>query len=160
MPTRLDGSRKAKFQAAHPGSHAHVDALALKPRDGLRLAATIWPTLPGKDRQVLMAIDVAGVAIRLEVAPHGGAALSVGRHRVEVAAPMLARRWYGIEATVDAAGGMLSIVQKPLRPVGAIVDGGRQELKADLPAIAGTARVFIAAAPHGHAATAHYNGKI
>ncbi|MSP89810.1 MAG: N,N-dimethylformamidase [Alphaproteobacteria bacterium] len=160
MPTRLDGSRAGKFQAARPGSYGRIDALALTAPGGLRLAATIWPTLPSLGRQVVMGIDVAGVAIRLEISSHGGAALSVDTHRVEISASMLARRWYGIAATIDTANGTLLIEQKPLQPVGAIVDGGRQALRVKLPTIAGTGRVFIAAALHGNTAEAHYNGKI
>lgn len=160
MPTPLDGPRAGKFQAANPGSYARIDALALTSQGGLGLAATIWPTLPGRECQVVMAIDVAGVAIHLEIAPHGGAALSVDGHRVEVSAPMLPRRWYAIDAAIDVAGGMLSVTQKPLSPVGTIADGGYHSLRADLPAIAGTGRVFIAAAPQGNAAHGHYNGKI
>lgn len=161
MPTAIDGNKSGRFHDARPGSYARIEALAIKAAGGgLQLSATIWPTLPGKKRQVVLALDVGGVAIRLELAPHGGAALSVGDARVEIAAPMLSRRWYAIGGTVDVANGTLSLVQTPLAPVGAIVDGGRHAVSARLPSIDGIARVTIAAEPAGNGADAVYNGKI
>ena len=80
MPTPLDGQRKGLFHAAHPGSYARIDALALG-GGGLKLTARVWPTLPGKGRQALVSIDVGGAAIRLEVGPHGGAQLRLGADR-------------------------------------------------------------------------------
>ena len=159
MTTPLDGRHDGKFRPAFPGSHARIDALALQ-GNGLRLSATVWPTLPGKGRQALIAIDVAGVVIRLELAPHGGAQIRVGNQSLAITAPMLARRWYAIEAAIDVAGGKLSLTQTPLAPLGTIVDEGRDEAKAPLPPIAGVARVHLAAAPEGEEVASHYNGKI
>ncbi|MBL8691031.1 MAG: N,N-dimethylformamidase [Rhodospirillaceae bacterium] len=159
MPTSLDGRRKGLFHAAHPGSYARIEALALG-GGGLKLAARVWPTLPGKGRQALVSIDVDGAAIRLEVGPHGGAQLRLGAETVAVDAPMLSRRWYAIEAIVDVAGGRLSVTQTPLEPVGTLVDSGRGEAKAKLRPLSGTARVLVAAALEGDDVIAHFNGKI
>jgi len=159
MPTPLDGKRKGVFHAASPGSYARVEALTLD-GSGLKLSATVWPTLPMSGRQALISVDVGGAAIRLEVGPHGGVQLRLGAEAVIVEAPMLNRRWYAIEAVIDVAGGRLSLSQTPLHPVGSIVDGGREEVEAKLPAIAGAARVLIAAALEGSDVIAHYNGKI
>lgn len=159
LPTPLDGRHVGKFQTASPGSYARIDALAL-PEHGMRLSATVWPTLPGKGRQVLIAIDVSGVAIRLELAPHGGAQIRVGTQSVAVDAPMLARRWYAIEAMIDGTESTLSLTQTPIDPIGTIVDGGRAKAGAELPAISGTGRVLLAAEPDGSGAAIHYNGKI
>ena len=159
LKTPLDGRREGKFHAGSPGSYARIEALALPKDGGLRLSATIWPTLPGKGRQSLIAIDVAGVAIRLELGPHGGAQLRIGGEIIAVDAPMLARRWYAIEATI-AAGGRLSLSQTPLTPVGVIVDGGRAEAAATPTPLAGIATVTIAAALEGKDLLADYNGKI
>ncbi|MBM3549977.1 MAG: N,N-dimethylformamidase, partial [Alphaproteobacteria bacterium] len=159
MPTPLDGRRKGLFHAAHPGSYARIGALTLD-GGGLKLSATVWPTLPGRGRQALISIDVAGTAIRLEVGPHGGVQLRLGSETIAVGAPMLNRHWYSVEATVDVAGGWLSVAQTPLQPVGTIADGGRCEAKAKVPPVAGTARVLIAAALEGNDVIAHYNGKI
>lgn len=159
MPTPLDGQRKGLFHAAHPGSYARIEALALD-GGGLKLSARVWPTLPGKGRQALVSIDVDGAAIRLEVGPHGGAQLRLGAETVAVDAPMLSRRWYAIEAIVDISGGRLSVTQTPIEPVGTLVDSGRGEAKAKLPPLSGTARMVVAAALEGGDVIAHYNGKI
>lgn len=160
MKTPLDGNRDGKFHSASPGSYARIEALALPKEGGLSLSATVWPTLPGKGRQTLIALDVAGTAIRLELAPHGGAQLRVGKDLVSIDAPMLVRHWYAIEATIDVAGGTLSIAQTPLNPVGLIAESGREIVKAKLAPLAGVGRVLIAAASEGTEVIAYYNGKI
>jgi N,N-dimethylformamidase len=159
MPTPLDGRREGGFHATSPGSYALIGALRL-PGDGLRLAATVWPTLPARGRQALIALDGSGLAIRLELGPHGGVQLRVGDQIVAVAAPVLARRWYAVEATIDVAGGRMSVAQMPLHPLGTIVDGGRETIQAPPPRLAGTVRVHLAASPDGDDLIAHYNGKI
>jgi N,N-dimethylformamidase len=161
MPTPIDGTREGRFHDARPGSWGRVDALAVAPAGGgLQLSARIWPTTPGRARQVVLALDIDGHALRLELAPHGGAALSVGSARLEIAAPMLARRWYALTATIDVGSGSLALTQTPLEPVGAIVDGGRLAAKAVLPSLDGSARVTIAAEPDGARASAFFNGKL
>ena len=160
MPTPLDSRRDGRFHAASPGSYADIGSVKLPPDGGLRLSATIWPTLLRKGRQVLISIDGAGVAIRLEVGPHGGVQLRVGAETVVVETPMLTRRWYAIEATIDVAGGKLALTQTPLHPVGTIGDGGRAEAAAKLPPLAGSVNVRLAASPHEGKAIAHYDGKI
>ncbi len=162
MPTDLDGIRPGRFHAAHPGSHAVVDALALpEPGEAIELALSLWPTLPGSGRQVLVAIDAPGLALCLELAPHGGAALVAGDARIEIAAPMLPRRWYRLHARIDAAAGTLSLSQDPCAPVATIADSGRMRRRAALPCLTGMARVSLAAALDDQGvATGHYDGKL
>jgi len=160
MPTPIDGQIAGRFQHARPGSYAVIEALALPPARGLKIALTIWPTAPGTRRQTILALDAGGTRLRLDLTAQGGVALSVGDARIEIAAPMLARRWYSITATIDPAGGMLGLEQTPLEPLGTVHDQGRHAIKAAVAPIGGVVRVVIAAEPEGVNAGGFFNGKI
>ena len=162
MPTSLDGIHAGRFHAARPGSFAVADALALPASgDAIDLTLSLWPTLPGSGRQVVAAIDGAGFALRLELAPHGGAALVVGDARVEIEAPMLPRRWYRLHARIDAAAGILALSQTPRDPVATIADSGSASCRATLPRPAGPVRAVVAAEFGADGVVAsHFDGKI
>ncbi len=160
MPTPIDGQFAGRFQSAHPGSYAAIEALALPAGRGLKLALTIWPTAPGNRRQTILAIDAEGTRLRLDMTANGNVALSLGAARIELAAPVLARRWYAITATIDASEGALGLTQTPLAPLGTVHDSGRHAIKASLPPIGGVARVLVAAEPDGGRARNFFNGKI
>jgi len=160
MPTPLDGAHHGRFQAARPGSRAEIARLALPAAPaGLRLDATIWPTRPGAGRQCLIAVDAPGVRVRLYLAKAGGIGVEVNDARAEVAAPMLARRWYDVTAAIDPAAGRLRVSQAPHRPLGRTQDGGAADGPCG-PVGTGVGRVVLAAEPDGDGATSHYSGKL
>ena len=160
VTTPLDGTRPGLEQQAFLGSFAHA-RLAIDPRNGIRLQATIWPTTPRKGEQGILAIQIGTWQLSLAIAAGGGTMAEVsaaGRTvRAEVARPLLERRWYDVSAELDE-NGTLRVTQTPHMPLG---DAGEATTRAEA-APSGEAEIFIGALhPDGPApARAHFNGKI
>lgn len=167
MPSPLPATLQSQEQGAWAGSFARADGLAL-PAGPLTLRATIWPTTPTNGEQGILALDMPGWSLALAIGPQGGtiARATSGAHSVTatVAAPLMARHWYTVTATL-AADGTLTLDQRPHKP---LKGAGTATAHGALPCPGGPARAFIAALPpapllHNGAnprASAHYNGKI
>ncbi|MFO1058248.1 MAG: DUF6605 domain-containing protein [Dongiaceae bacterium] len=124
VATAIEGRHPGRHQPIHAGSFVEVPAAPLLdlPAAG-SLQAMVWPTLPGSGRQTLLGafseaagagyallLDAAGcLALRLGDGAGGDAEISTG-------VPLLAREWYRVFASWDAASGAVRLVQQPLRP--------------------------------------------
>ncbi len=162
MPSTLDGAHPGNEQPAHLGSFGHVASLPIDLRDGVSLAATIWPTTPRKGRQGLIALHLNGWTFALCIGPNGGTMAEVAGPdgapvRVEVPRRLLQRRWYDVRATIDLDG-TVTVAQVPHGPLG---DAGEARAQAARPPD-GAPEIFLAALPPEGAAPAsgHFNGKL
>ena len=166
VPGTLTGRYPSRLQETRLGSYARIaDA---KPLGGLRaftVAATIWPTTPGKARQAVLANldEKAGAGLLLE-AGADGAALTIGLGdgevlRVATGKAFRERAWYRIWGSYEAATKRLSVAQEPLRAAVMADDEGRTETATQAPRLDSEAVLLIAARP-GRVARDHFNGKI
>ena len=115
-----NGSYPGRKQEIHAGSYVLVPddpALAL---DSFTVAAMVWPTRPGKDRQTIVAKcgdGDGGFALGLDEEGCLSLHIADGRGGVEHLAtgkPMLNRQWYLAAATFDAESGAAALLQRPL----------------------------------------------
>ena len=162
MASVLDGTRAGVAQAAYLGSFGHVARLPVDLHPGVSLAATIYPTTPGKGRQGVVSLRVGGWRLALGIGPNGGAMVEGvgpdgGVVRAEVGRRLHPHRWYRLTATIGLDGGM-NVTQEPLAPLG---EAGAAAGRAVAPP-RGVAEVFLAALPpEGEGpASGYFNGKI
>jgi N,N-dimethylformamidase len=164
MPTVLDGSHAGLAQGAWLGSFARAPGLPITLANGLSITATIWPTLPARGEQGIVALIGEHWRLTLGIGPHGGtmARLTTQSGTVTslIDAPLLQRRWYDVALVLTAAGA-LQVAQAPHRKVGGMVDFGSAEVAATLAAGAITG-VLLAAMPSDTAAPSccHFDGKL
>ena len=158
MPCSVDGQHPGQQQPATLGSYGHAAGLEFDMANGVTLAATVWPTLPG-ERQGLLSLSGPGGQITLGLDAEGAFAELTSRDgstaRVEVGATMLPRRWYDVAASVGVDG-RLTVAQRPRHPLGTIRDAGQATGHAAQPA-PGVYDVHLAVLP---GRTGHYNGKL
>ncbi|EDP66954.1 probable N,N-dimethylformamidase large subunit [alpha proteobacterium BAL199] len=162
------GRFRGRHQPVHLGSYGRIETPAsLADVPVLTLSAVIWPTLPGRGAQAILTVGdpSSGGGVGLEIGPEGAAlrmATTNGTQTAAVGAPLTARAWYRIEATVDVAAGTARILQTPLDPA-------RLGLRAATVTVAITGKplfagagVILAAAPgdEGVPADRHYDGKL
>ncbi|MBS1878391.1 MAG: hypothetical protein JST31_02650 [Actinobacteria bacterium] len=127
----LNGRHDGREQALPNGSHVRFERPVPRPAE-LRLELWIQPTAPGRDEQALLSwADGDGLFVtgegRLELRS-GGAALTAS-------APLRAREWYRVGASLGAAGAALS--QVPLRWA------GEDHVRGDLAPNPGSAEFWI-----------------
>jgi len=123
VPAPFASSYPSRIQPVPLGSYLRVpDAPALHRLQSFTVVATIWPTTPDKGRQGVVARHDpnAGTGFALFVDERGaGALIENGRGgvtTVHVGKPLLARAWYRVWATYDAATRTLTVGQAPLAP--------------------------------------------
>ena len=147
----------SRVQTFHPGSYAWVDGdLKLGGDGSFTLAATVWPTAPGRGEQTVLSVGEA----TLMVCADGSAGGIAGSEVVSTGAPLKERHWYIIWLSYDAANGTLTAGQAPAgndepdaAPVSASTGVPAFTLETDAP-------LTIAAALDDGIAVEHFNGKI
>src|SRR5258705_13175435 len=122
VATSIDGDYPGRRQAIHAGSWVEVPPSPdLAPSAGWSLQAMIWPTLPAAGPQTLMGCwSESGAGYALVIDAGGCLALRLGDgtggvEEISTAAPLLAREWYRVFASWDAATGAVRLVPPPLR---------------------------------------------
>jgi N,N-dimethylformamidase len=111
VKTAVSGEYPGRAQKIHSGSAAIVPNVpALQ---SFTIAAMIWPTLPGRGRQILFARD-----FEIEIGADGCLALSFGDgmedKRLPLGQPLLARHWYSVGAGYDGNTGEAWVWQRQL----------------------------------------------
>ncbi len=169
-----NGSYPGRRQRIHAGSCVAVPPGAeLNAVESFTLQALIWPTMPEQQQRAILGrwSDMADAGYLLMQDGARGAVLVIadgtGR-RSEVAAgkPMVAREWYLVAASYDAASGTMRVEQAPLAPYARDDSAGASEGACDVPLrpIADIPFLIGArAAGEDHAALithGHFNGKI
>ena len=167
-----NGERPGRTQAIHSGSHIAVfdPAHQLGLTGALSVHVFAMPTTPGKGTQRIlgrMASDgKAGYALeivdsRLRLTVGDGSSTT----HVESDVPLYPWCWYSLGATYDAASGVATIHQEPVRnsynsllsPMVALQACARARATAPfVPAVAGEGFAIAAAADAG----CHFNGKL
>ena len=108
VPTDLSREHLGELQPVPIGSYAIVETLP--PLGAIDLSLFVWPTLPGRGVQTLMALG----SMRLLLNDAGAIALAVGDAELSTGQALRARAWYRIEARYDPATGAASVKSAPL----------------------------------------------
>ena len=167
IPAPFAPSYPSRVQPVPLGSYLRVpDAPAFQRLASFTAVATIWPTMPGQGRQGIVARHdpKGGTGFALFVDGHGAGAL-VGNGRggvatVHVGKPLLARTWYRVWATYDAATRTLAVGQTPLVPRVRADDAGHAAASVDFSPALDSRTPLLVAALGGAPVSGHYNGKI
>ena len=166
MPSALEGTLPGRFQGAWTGSFGRAGGFALDPAGGLALAATIWPTAPGRGRQGVVTLDTGAGHMMLGIGPGGGAMAELlmadgTMFRAEVNGAMLERCWYDVALSLSADG-TLRVRQQPRGGLARRGDAGAAASVGRGPLSARKVDIFLAACgPDGaRPASAHFNGKL
>jgi N,N-dimethylformamidase len=167
VPAPFAASYPSRVQPVPLGSYLRVpDAPALRALRSFTVVATIWPTTPDRGRQGIVARydPSAGTGFALFIDGRGaGALVGKGRDGVEtvhVDKPLVARAWYRVWATYDAATRKLSVGQTPLAPRVRSDDSGHASATLGGAPTLDSATPLLVAALGGSPVTGHYNGKI
>ena len=123
VKTNIEGCYPGRKQLVQAGSYVEVpDDLAFQDLPSFTVAAYIWPTMPGTDRQTVIAKGdpAAGPGFALELDDKGGLAFllrDTDNKAVAVATgkPLISRQWYLVAATFDAVTGTARLFQLPVK---------------------------------------------
>jgi N,N-dimethylformamidase len=119
-----NGDYPGRLQRIHAGSYVAVPpGPALNAVASFTLQALIWPTLPEHENQTILGrwSDMADAGYMLMQDGRRGAVLVIAdgtgrRSEVAIGRPMVAREWYLVAASYDAASGAMRVDQTPLAP--------------------------------------------
>jgi N,N-dimethylformamidase len=119
VPTGADGRRAGKPQRIDAGSYMIVESASALAERPFTFFAMVWPTLPERDDQTLLAQwdpkTNRGFRIWLSL---GRLAVSVGDGRkivsVWTSAKMLVRQWYSVVVAIDPAARSVTFDQVPI----------------------------------------------
>ncbi|MBW8853043.1 MAG: N,N-dimethylformamidase, partial [Bradyrhizobium sp.] len=132
IPTAIDGRHPGKPQRIDAGSYMVVDnapAIAAKP---FTFFAMIWPTLPDRPDQTLIAqwdpATQRGFRIGVD---QGRLSVTLGdgksTARLDSGKAMLVRQWYSVSVAVDPGTGAVILDQSPVGNYAQIDDRGHAE---------------------------------
>jgi len=172
VPTSIDGEHAGVPQPIHAGSYAVVerpDAFAGLTRFTMHafIQPTRVPMRPVPQRQVIMGTwaEDRGTGFALLLDEAGALALLLGGRLISLGAPLTARRWYHVAASVDLTARTATLRQAPLAEHTPSLERAiERTLTLDASAQPG-AELFLAAARRGIeagrlATTWHFNGKL
>jgi len=121
LPTSLDGEHAGSPQAIDAGSYgivAHPDAFGGLTRFTLQafIQPTRVPIRPAPARQVVMGTcaEDRGGGFAMMLDETGALAFLLGATVISTRAPLTARRWYHVAASVDLIAGAVTLAQTPL----------------------------------------------
>ena len=168
VPVAADfaGSYPSRAQDVAQGSYGRVAARGpLGSLEDQTLVATIWPTMPGRGEQgVLARFDPeSGAGFALALGADGSATAILGQAsgaavRISVGKILRPRTWYRVWASFDSAKGRLAVGQAPVRPDPFVDRAGSAEVAVEA-AADGDGPLLIGALG-GRPVTGHFNGKI
>ncbi len=174
VETPVSGTYRARLQPVHAGSAVTVPRCSeLEELGSLTVAAMIWPTMPAKGRQALVAhwLGVAEKGWALVIDESGGIAFQLGdgrkTTRLAVGRPLIAREWYCVGASYDVKTQEMRVWQQPLAHYPAVEHGGENRAIVSPYAMAKSEGPLTMAAWVTELVTGgravlegHYNGKI
>jgi N,N-dimethylformamidase len=121
LPTSVEGEHEGRPQPIDAGSYAIVEqpeAFGALARFTLQtlIQPTLVPVRPSPRRQVIMGTwaEDRGSGFALMLDEPGALALLIGAAVISTGAPLTARRWYHVAASVDLAAGTVTLCQTPL----------------------------------------------
>ena len=153
------GRYPSRFQPVHSGSCGVVTMPApIGLPDPCTIVVRVQPWLLDGRPQTVLSLEPLGIT--LSVAAEG-AVLEAQGGRVQVAAPMLERRWY--ELRIIASAGALRLRQTALQRSWGVADSGEAEMPGAAGALGRTvfgARTTVSAQPYDNPYSAFFNGRI
>jgi N,N-dimethylformamidase len=174
VETPVSGTYRARLQPVHAGSAVTVPRCSeLEELGSLTVAAMIWPTMPAKGRQALVAhwLGAAEKGWALVIDESGGIAFQLGdgrkTTRLAVGRPLIAREWYCVGASYDVKTQEMRVWQQPLAHYPGVEHGGENRAIVSPYAMAKSEGPLTMAAWVTELVTGgravlegHYNGKI
>jgi len=109
VATELAGEHMGSEQPVPISSYAIVDNIP--PLETIEFSLLVWPTLPGRGTQALMALG----PVRLVLDAVGAATIAVDGETISTKVPLRHRAWHRVEARYDPATGSASVRSEPLR---------------------------------------------
>src|SRR5262245_15067021 len=123
VPSGADGRHAGRPQRIDAGSYMSVEGLPALADGAFTFFAMIWPTLPKRSHQTLLAQWDARneCGFRIEMTDGGQLAVAFGDGPGRLAElksgkAMLERQWYALAVSVDPATRVVTIDQRPLLP--------------------------------------------
>ena len=122
VDTPVNRTYPGRTQKVHCGSYGVVDPHpAIAGLTSFTLQAYVWPTTPGRRPQALLGTwsEQGQQGFGLGLDEQGALELRIGDGagsvaRLSTAVPLLARRWYLVAGSFDAASGRLELWQEPV----------------------------------------------
>ena len=168
VPSGADGRHAGRPQRIDAGSYMVVEAMPALAEGAFTFFAMLWPTLPQREDQTLLAQwdDAERKGFRIGLTNGGRLSLIVGDgsgsvQTVTVDHPMLTRQWYALAAALDPASGRVSLAQVPLQSYAQVLDRGHFAGTLDIRPAPVEAPLFFAGCPQAQGGIArHFDGKI
>ena len=163
-----DGRHAGKKQRIDAGSYLTVENFPAIATHPFSFFAMIWPTLPKRANQTLLAQWDAETqsGFRIEMTDGGQFAVIFGDGSGRVAElksgkQMLERQWYSIAVSIDPETRMVTIDQRPLQPYAQIDDRAHASGQLACAPKAVDAPLFMAGCPQTDGTIGgHFDGKI
>jgi len=168
IKSAADGRYRGKPQRIDAGSYMTVESIPALASGAFTFSAMIWPTLPKRSNQTLIAQwDVqTGSGFRIEMTDGGQLAATLadtsGRTaELRSGRAMLERQWYAIAVSIDPLTGMVVLDQRPVQPYSRIADRAHASARLAVAPEAVAAPLLMAgcAEPDGTIGR-HFDGKI
>jgi N,N-dimethylformamidase len=166
VPTAIDGSHAGKPQRIDAGSYMIVEKVPALAAGPFTFFAMIWPTLPERKDQTLLAQWDAKTGRGFRIAVDAGrlsVILGDGKDvaRRDSGKSMLARQWYSVAIAIDPATGAVTLDQVPVGNYAQVDDQVHVEASLRIGSIAVDAPLFIAGCPQADGTVGgHFDGKI
>jgi N,N-dimethylformamidase len=165
IPTAIDGSHAGKRQTIDAGSYMIVDPAPALGAKAFTFFAMIWPTLPERGDQTLLAQwdPKTGRGFRITV-DQGRLGVTLGDGQatasLDSGKAMLVRQWYSVAVAIDPARGSVTLDQIPVGNYAQVDD--RAHVEASLAVMADVeAPLFVAGCPQADGTIGgHFDGKI
>lgn len=165
IPTAIDGRHPGELQRIDAGSYMIVDPAPVLGAKAFTFFAMIWPTLPERGDQTLLAQwdPETGRGFRITV-DQGRLGVTLGdgktTARLDSGKAMLVRQWYSVAVAIDPARGSVTLDQVPVSHYAQVDD--RAHAEASLAVTAEVeAPLFLAGCPDTDGTVgAHFDGKI
>jgi N,N-dimethylformamidase len=166
IATPIDGRHPGKVQRIDAGSYMIVEQAPAIAAKAFTFFAMIWPTLPERKDQTLLAQWDAKTGRGFRIAVDEGR-LSVtlgdgkGIARLDSGKAMLVRQWYSVAVAIDPATGAVILDQIPIGSYAQVDDRGHAEAKLAIKVPELEAPLFIAGCPQPDSTIGgHFDGKI
>jgi len=129
IKSEADGRYKGKPQRIDAGSYMSVEGFPALAAGAFTFFAMIWPTVPKRAGQTLIAQWDAKTesGFRIELTDGGQLAVTLAdasgpTGELRSGRAMLERQWYAIAVSIDPAAGMVTLDQRPVQPYSRITD--------------------------------------
>ena len=168
VKSEADGRYRGKPQRIDAGSYMSVEGFPSLATGAFTFCAMIWPTLPKRPGQTLLAQwdGAKNSGFRIEMTDGGQLAVVFGDGSGKTAElksghAMLERQWYAITVSIDPATGMVTLDQRPVQPYAEIADRAHASARLAIALKAVATPLLMAGCPESDGTIGcHFDGKI